>query len=752
LSRRRPAPREIAANKIVTLDNITMPSTEMDDAENDASSSAATAATAAADTTYIRQGAEGMLGGDDNNERAPLVTEVNGRPRRPKPALLPTLSNAPLPHIYDNDDEQDNFVAVHRTRPRKFSILPHSSPRPILLGLSLSLALATFWLLDSCKDPVFAALVDGNLSHHQPRAKIFSVMGTLCLVIAMEIASNRRKRRCAQRHVTEEEIMDGGGNWTKMRVGDSLSGNAGYGPPSTNGATDAEENGNRIPASIFRAVGAAYLAAFATSAIILTRYAEPEGAGQQGVPPVRMEWRVLGYVLYFIVESYGSITVACFWAYANSTLTVTAAERYYGTIVALAQLGAIGGSTVAAAKTHESGQISDMAPLFGVACVGVLLQVAVTETYATMFPRPMRPEDDEMTAAAEGDVDVMSFDHMKRVSGSGTKNGNTMDIPNGRDDNGKENSPIKSKRDNSLRCSALLQRLAAHPALSGLYLILKHNYVLLILGVSCLYEISLTCLDYEMKLIGLDRFGTDDVEKAAAPGFHSYIANTFAQFMGRYGQLTNVLSLLLSYFAFPFFMKTRGLRSTLRIFPALLVFVAILTYLALPMNLPALFVSVSLLKAMTYSVNDPAKEILYIPTSDEIKFRAKFWIDVVGARIAKAVASSINTYAGSADRIVQYGTVPSVVSALGLFAVCYRVGIEFDGLLERGQIVGSGDEDDDENLPNHLADAYGMIGGEIETYEAQDDKAIIQSLKGRPASENNKEDEGPSVELVAKLT
>ena len=729
-----------------------MPSIETDVAENDTGTSPSPAtctAQAAADTTYIRQGAAGMIGGDDNNDQAPLITEVNGRPRRTRPAPLPTLSNAPLPHIYDSDD--DNFVAVHRTRPRNFSILPHSSPRPILLGLSLSLALATFWLLDSCKDPVFAALVDGNLSHHQPRAKIFSVMGTLCLVIAMEVASNRRKRRYEQRHVTEEEIMDGGGNWTKMSVGDSLSGNAGYGPQHIYG--DTEESGNRIPASIFRAVGASYLAAFATAAIILTRYTEPEDVGQQIDPPVRMEWRVMGYALYFLIESYGSITVACFWAYANSTLTVTAAERYYGTIVALAQLGAIGGSTVAAAKTHDSGQISDMAPLFGVACVGVLLQVAVTEAYATMFPRPMRPEDDEMTAAAEGDVDAMSFDHMKRASGRGAESGGALHLPTGRDndDIGNEDSPVKSTWSNSLRCSALLQTLAARPSLSGLHLILKHNYVLLILGVSCLYEISLTCLDYEMKLIGLDRFGTDDLEEATAPGFHSYIANTFAQFMGRYGQLTNVLSLLLSYFAFPFLMKTRGLRSTLRIFPALLVFVAILTYLALPMNLPVLFVSVSLLKAMTYSVNDPAKEILYIPTSDEIKFRAKFWIDVVGARIAKALASSINTYAGSADRIVQYGTVPSVVTALGLFAVCYQVGIEFDGLLERGQIVGSGDGDDDENLPNRLDDAYGMIGGEIDTYEAQDDKAIIESLKGRSIVEDNEENKGPSVELVAKL-
>ena len=45
-----------------------------------------------------------------------------------------------------------------------------------------------------------------------------------------------------------------------------------------------------------------------------------------------------------------------------------------------------------------------------------------------------------------------------------------------------------------------------------------------------------------------------------------------------------------------------------------------------------------------------------------------------------------------------------------------------------------------------------MIGGEIDTYEAQDDKAIIESLKGRSIVEDNEEDESPSVELVTKLS
>jgi AAA family ATP:ADP antiporter len=101
-----------------------------------------------------------------------------------------------------------------------------------------------------------------------------------------------------------------------------------------------------------------------------------------------------------------------------------------------------------------------------------------------------------------------------------------------------------------------------------------------------------------------------------------------------------------------------------------------------------LFVSLTILKAMTYSIHDPSKELLYLPTSLAIKFRSKFWIDVVGARVAKAVGSAINTFAGNVDRSIRVGTVPSLLTAAALWLVCYRAGIQFDRLVGEGRVVG----------------------------------------------------------------
>ena len=161
--------------------------------------------------------------------------------------------------------------------------------------------------------------------------------------------------------------------------------------------------------------------------------------------------------------------------------------------------------------------------------------------------------------------------------------------------------------------------------------------------------------------------------------------------MGHYGQMVNVMSLILSLIVFPALMKHVGPKSTLRIFPTLLLVVNVLVFGVLRGNLAVLFFSMSLLKAMMYSIHDPTTEILYLPTSSAIKFKAKFWIDVVGARVAKAMGSSINTMAGSVDRSIRMASAPSLLTSLALWIVSYYVGETFDFLVEQKIVVGEDD-------------------------------------------------------------
>mmetsp|Transcript_18780 Transcript_18780/g.28540 ORF Transcript_18780/g.28540 Transcript_18780/m.28540 type:complete len:689 (-) Transcript_18780:23-2089(-) len=571
--------------------------------------------------------------------------------------------------------------------------------RSLLLASSLGLTLMTFWLLDSLKDPTFAALVDGDLKRHQPLAKMASVGGTLILVVIMELVTHERKKRSRARQELKirlaEDVQSGGGIWTKMDIGSTID--------VLNDDMENDENGDLIPISIFRSVGMAYIVAFSVISIVLGRYhkffndEEYDNEHDHDDPQEdkKMAWLMLGYTQYIVIESFGSIGVATFWSFVNSTLTLKAAKTFYGFIIAMAQVGAIGGASLATLDIA-------IPKLFALSCLGIALQIGVMEIYRERFPLAMNEDDDAaiVSSADDHDFEAELASKAKKARQQQQKE--------------QKSKPERQESDAAISSPRVF--------MSGVHLILKHNYLLLILGVSCLYEVSLTCLDYEMKLIGLDRFRAPpeflEDNSVVDSSMSEEAASAFATFMGRYGQLTNFLSLLLSYYAFPYLMDNWGLKRTLRIFPSLLLLITVMTFVALPLNLPVLFISMSFLKALTYSINDPAKEILYIPTGNTVKFKAKFWIDVVGARIAKAVGSSINTYAGSAERIVQYGTLPSVVTAMALWVICFAAGNEFDSLLKRGEIVGI--EEDEQIISTPLY--YDNMEDDNEASESEDDR------------------------------
>jgi hypothetical protein len=104
-----------------------------------------------------------------------------------------------------------------------------------------------------------------------------------------------------------------------------------------------------------------------------------------------------------------------------------------------------------------------------------MLQIYVMDIYAKKFPIAMNEDDDILATHNVIDQDYEAEHKTHHYKGTN------------------QNEPHQSTNTPSM-------------ILPGIHLILKYNYLLLILGVSCLYEVSLTCLDYEMKLIGLDRF------------------------------------------------------------------------------------------------------------------------------------------------------------------------------------------------------------------------------------------------------
>jgi hypothetical protein len=431
--------------------------------------------------------------------------------------------------------------------------------RPYWLGGSLFLILFAFWLLDSLKDPIFARLVDGQISTHQPPAKLVSVATTLLLVCLLEFWTNRQQQQ-QQKAVLEqyehaampssqEHVLNPGGIWRRMPMNTSKR-------DHHHAALD-----DTVSIVMFFQIGVPYVIVFLVIAYLIWKFEQSEQVEMDFetiLPSQGFDaWYVLGYAMYATIESFGSLAVATFWSYTNSTLSLQDAERYYGTIVATAQWGAIGGSTLVANGRWEAPYLLVVVALF------ITLQLVVMQLYGRRF-EPTSVLAIEATAALA-------------AGGAGASiMGDTQSVMTWQDNNATVTKPFWS----------------------GLYLIFQHRYVMLVLAVSCLYEICMTLLDYQMKLLGLAKFEQDVTEEMS-----------FLEFMGRYGQVVNFTSLVFSSIVFPWLIRQFGLRKTLMLFPTMLLLVAFLVYGALPGNLGVLFFSLSLLKAMTYSIHDPSKEM-----------------------------------------------------------------------------------------------------------------------------------------------
>merc|ERR1719198_2596763 len=125
-----------------------------------------------------------------------------------------------------------------------------------------------------------------------------------------------------------------------------------------------------------------------------------------------------------------------------------------------------------------------------------------------------------------------------------------------------------------------------------------------------------------MKLLAKGTF------EAANPGDPVGATKSFASFMGVFGQCTNGLSFFFSLVGTSFVIRRFGLKTTIMLFPTLCFIAMVLVYM-IP-TLPMVFVMMLVLKALRTALNNPCKELLYQPTSDAVKFKAKSWIDMFG--------------------------------------------------------------------------------------------------------------------------
>ena len=465
---------------------------------------------------------------------------------------------------------------------------PMETVRTLCLSSTLFFMIGGYWLLRSLKDPVLTALCGVEAI---PQAKMLSVL----VVLGVVSIYNR--------------LLD----------------------------SDLKKH------TLFYIFGMFYFALFTCIAGLLMHpnIGLPNQSASKG--------RILGWVSYCSIESFGSVMVSLFWSFANSNFNLESAKASYGLLVATAQIGSIIGPTIVQFYAESLG----VAKVYFMGALAILLLQGTMYIYVGVFGT-------SETKQSDGDA---------LATGSSTATA--------------AEKPKKNKAG----------------VLEGLHLFVQHNYVKGIFAISCLFMVEVTIIDFTMKRLAKDHFSNlypcvrgNSCWDGSPQGMSAEATAAFTTFMGLFGTATNTLSFLLSFFGTSAIIRKLGLRLALLLFPTLCLIVIIVV--RLQPTLYTVFAAMMILKASSYALNNPTKEMLYQPTSSAVRYKAKSWIDIFGARGSKAMGSVVtNAFSNSASDLVQNGSLVGMAVASFLIWNARFMGRSFEKYVESGYIVGEDEND-----------------------------------------------------------
>ena len=302
---------------------------------------------------------------------------------------------------------------------------------------------------------------------------------------------------------------------------------------------------------------------------------------------------LMGWLSYFTIESFGSLVVALFWSFTNSITDSEAAKRGFPFIIVVAQIAAILGS----GALFFSGSIGALWPILLIASLLVAAVIPLVRYFILHIPHNQMIGN---TAAAATEKKKEGF-----IEGF----------------------------------------------ISGLTLLFSRPYLLGVLVISTLYEAIAQIVEYQMNRYAL-----------MLPAYkNSEIA--FAQFQSTYGMGINIVSFLIALLGTSYIIKRFGVRISLLIYPVAFAFtlLGLYTYFQMGVTTTALlwasFTAMIIIKGVGYAVNNPTKEMMYIPTSKDAKFKSKGWIDTFGSRFAKAGGAQVtDAYKTNLSDLMIYGS------------------------------------------------------------------------------------------------
>ena len=284
------------------------------------------------------------------------------------------------------------------------------------------------------------------------------------------------------------------------------------------------------------------------------------------------------WTFYLFGDLFSTMMVATFFAFLNDSVDSASAKRLYGLIGLGGVSGGFFGSAVVGVNVKSLSPALSMWLCLAIAVAIALIAMAAGRVVSRKLADPVTGGGDEAS------------------------------------DSQKE-APEAPAPDSSSQ---------GNPAWEGARLALRSRYLLSVVAIVGLYEMVSTIMDFQ--------FTSTVLHYLDGPEIGEHFPRVFT--------FTNMVALVVQLFLTSFVMTRFGVGTALLFLP-----VAALLGSAGFMIAPVLLLG-SLLNTtdngFSYSINQSAKEALYVPTTRDEKYKAKAFIDMFVQRFAKALAVGLS--------------------------------------------------------------------------------------------------------------
>ena len=209
-----------------------------------------------------------------------------------------------------------------------------------------------------------------------------------------------------------------------------------------------------------------------------------------------------------------------------------------------------------------------------------------------------------------------------------------------------------------------------NPATAGARLVFQSRYLMSIVAIVGLYEMVSTIMDFQ--------FTSTVAHYLQGPEIGVHFSRVFA--------FTNWVALLVQFFLASFVMTRFGVGAALLFLPVAAMMGSAGFLLAPLLSIGSLLNTAD--NGFSYSINQSAKEVLYVPTTGEEKYKAKAFIDMFIQRFAKALAvglSLIITSLFGGFESVRWLSLATIVILVFWIAIARYAGREFHRLTSEAE-------------------------------------------------------------------